>query len=90
VGASLTTAEGIKWELGSYSGKVAFHYPTLDVNITYHPTVDEYVVWHGRNEVVSGKSAMCLETASHYILDMHASDIIPAWEELEVIANAAE
>ncbi len=83
--STLTTITGVKWDISSRGGKASFHHPTLGLDITYHPSVGEYVVWSGGLEYYSSHDVTdCLETCSDVILDYFASHFIPSWEEEDI------
>jgi hypothetical protein len=80
----LTTIHNLVWDVSRYGGKAAFLFPTLNLSVTFHPSVGEYSLWCGKVELMSDKSVgMCLEVAEEVILDHYASHFIPSWEEEE-------
>ncbi len=87
---TLTTQFGIKWDVGSYGDRASFNYAPLDINVTYHPSVGEYVAWYMGVEVLSCKKpGVCLEAISEVILDYYASLFTPMWDETGLLEHIA-
>jgi hypothetical protein len=82
---TLTTIHSLVWDIANYGGKAAFLFPALDMSVTFHPSVGEYTLWCGKQELLSDKCpSMCLEVADEAILDHYASQFVPSWEEEDV------
>lgn len=86
----ITTSYGVVWECEYRSGRSSYHHTNLDINITYHPTIKEYVVWHLDQAMMSDNSAgVCLEVMSEVILDHYAAQFAPMWGEPQFIMDQA-